>query len=126
MKYLSALLIVFINFACAEHYIKNGKKEVLTPIKLENRSSMEGKFYITKNGIKLGVGDSLFVKFKNEDFLDKYMKKYNLFLLQKVTSNLYLFRVHDKNMTLKTANSLSEEKGVIYAHPNFKKSVKLR
>ncbi len=124
--YLSALMIASTGCANESYYINEGKKEPLTFIQTKERSNSNLDMYKTKNGIKVGVSDSLLVKFYDTKNLELYIKKYNILHVKKVLPNLYEFKVMDKSLTLDVANELSVQKDVKYAHPNFVKKVRKR
>ncbi len=126
MKYFTLLFVVLINFSCAKpnYYIQNNQKIELKPLKVQTREQGVD-YYLTKQNVKLGVKDTLFVGFHDDKFVDTYIKKYNLKLVKK-RKKLYLFKVKNKDLTLEIANFLSLEQDVKFAHPNFKREVKLR
>lgn len=118
--YLSMAVLVTVGCAKSTYYIHEGKKQTLTPFKERDVSNQD--FYTTEDGVKVGVGDTLLVKFLDTKNLTQYQKDYDLEIVEEILPNLYKFRVKDKNVTLDTANGLSSKDDVKYAHPNFTKS----
>lgn len=119
MKYIYLGLVALVTIGCAQstYYIHEGKKETLTPIK--ERSTDSKDYYLTDRGVKVGVSDTLFVKFIDSKNYQLYKEKYNLTLVDEILPNLFLFKVTDKSLTLKIANELSEKNDIKYSHPNF-------
>ncbi len=121
--YMGILLLATSGCASSNYYIHEGKKEPLTPVKERSNSDLD--MYVTKNGKKVGVSDTLLVKFLNTNNLSYYIQKYNIVQSRQILPNLYEFKVQDKSLTIQTANDLSSQSDIKYAHPNFvKKRVK--
>lgn len=118
------LLIFFVLFtvgcASSTYYYKNGKKSNLIPI--EKRSlNTNTDFYKTKDGLEVGVNNSLLVKFKNTNNLSFYLKEYDLSVLKQLSKNLYLLKTSNKSKTIEISNLLYQKNDIEYAHPNFVK-----
>ena len=109
----------------ADYYYRDGKKEILTKIptqkNLKNRSTHEENidYYRDRSGNKKGVNDTLIVAFKDISIQKEIEKKFSLSLLDALSEVSFLYKVADKNLTLSTANKLSNTKGIAYAYPNF-------
>lgn len=123
MNRIIFLILLNVTFVNAEHYISKGKKVQLKPI-IERSAQKNNEiiWFKTDNGSRIGVSDSLFVKFYENTSIEKYEKKYDLKLIKKIGKNLYLLKTQDPSMTLDIANSLSEEADVVFSHPNFSKN----
>lgn len=123
MKYIFLGIIFMITSGCASsnYYYQNGEKKVITPLNNKQRSQNNMLFFKNKEGIELGVSDSILVKFLNTSNLDFYIQKYKLTLVKELSKNLYEFKVENKSLTLDIANKLYEQNDIKYAHPNFYK-----
>ena len=108
------------------YYYSNHTKETLTPMvptQTQNRSLKSMQYYKTSKGIVLGVGRNIIVKLENEKDLAGYMTQYGLKKVRKLSTTLYLLQNTTNANTLNIANTLAEEKGVVYAHPDFSKKM---
>lgn len=124
MKNLCLGLVILATYGCASstYYYQSGEKKTLTPVKSIERSNQEVDYYETQNGAKVGVNDTLMVKFSNLENLDAYLSEYNLKIVEKITTNMYELQAQDKSLTIEVANALSQKSDVEYAHPNFIKT----
>ncbi len=126
MKKIFIVFIILIEIISAQDYFyykKNHKIELIPQQVQENKQFF---YYKTKEGRLLGISDKILVKSNNKTLLKKYLTEYDLTLLKTLSDQLYLIKVSNKNMTLDIANELNEKEGVLYAHPDFKKSRILR
>lgn len=121
MKYLYLCLVAIVTSGCANstYYYQGGEKKSLTPIPTQERSNQNIDFYKTQDDEKVGVSDTLMVKFYSTRNLDYYIDMYDLQIVNKITQDIYVFRVKSKSLTIQTANSLSEKKDVKFAQPDF-------
>lgn len=126
MKHICLGLVALVSVGCAKstYYIHEGKQRTLTPAM--ERSVSDKDYYVTEDGVKVGVGDTLLVKFLDTKNLSLYKKEYDLILVEEIMPNLLLFKVKDKSLTIKTANELSGKEDIKYAHPNFSKKRRVR
>lgn len=119
----------------ALYYIQNNQKVYLQPYKAQKQmrnvsktnsiSSKPIDYYMNSRGTLLGVTNRLIVKLTS-DSIEKYAKAYHLKHIKTLGPHLYLVEVADKNQTIATANALSREPNVRYAHPDFIKKQLLR
>ncbi len=120
--------MVLMQWGCSQdhYYYKNDKKVPL--IAQTNNSNEVAKVYYYKNekGILLGVTNKIIVKVTDERYLNQYIQEFNLSIEKKLSKNLYLLKVLEKNKTLDIANSLNQKEGITYAHPDFIKKRILR
>lgn len=125
MKKVILLCIVFIYVGCAsdKYYYKNNAKAKLSPVENISRSTSTIDYYTTANNKKVGVTTKILVKFIDDSNLDNYLLEFNLSLNKKMSENLYLLEVEDKDLTIDVANSLYEKDDIKYAHPDFIKKL---
>ena len=55
----------------------------------------------------------------DETYLKQYTQEFNLTIEKKLSENLYLLKISNKNKILDMANNLTQKEGVVYAHPDF-------
>lgn len=119
-----ALLTLFLHLLYAEeYYYKNKTKMILIPEVGLSKNSSGIKYFKNQSGVLIGVTDKIIVKFFNDNNLQYYINDLNLTIERKIFKNLYLLKVKDINKTLEVTNSLSLKKDIIYAHPDFIKSI---
>ena len=120
-------LMLLLQWGCSQesYYYNNQKRVTLIPEQTIARSHHGIRYYRTEKGIRLGVTKRVLVKVESAHALAHLESVYRLTLLKQLGTNLYLFEVEDSNKTLETANRLTHEPDVVYAHPDFlKKRVK--
>jgi subtilisin family serine protease len=104
------------------HFINNHQAVTLYPLK-QNRASTEQnssiQYYVDQNGVKYGVTDEIIISLSNKEKAEELFKKYHLTLRKELSDTMMLCKVKERNSTLETANTLSQEEGVKFAHPNF-------
>lgn len=124
MRYLYLSLIMLSTYGCASstYYYQGGEKQVLTPIENEQRSNQDVDYYETQDGLKVGVTNTLLVKFLDTKNLDSYLSEYNLEVEEELLTNLYKLKTKDRSLTIQIANALSQKDDIKYAHPNFIKT----
>jgi hypothetical protein len=126
MKKVLIVLVVFIDIVIAQefyYYQKNRKIELIPQPLQRDRQCF---YYRTKEGRLLGISNKILVKSENDMLLKKYLNEYDLSIVKVLSKQLYLIEVTDKNVTLDIANQLNGKEGIVYAHPDFKKSRILR
>ena len=126
MKKIVIFFIVVMEISIAKDYFyyKNHHKVELIPQQTqENQKYLSFK---TREGRVLGVSDKILVKSNDDQLLNTYLKQYKLSIVKMFPSHLYLLKVPNKNLTLDIANELNMKEGIVYAHPDFKKSRVLR
>jgi hypothetical protein len=118
-------IIAILEFSCANDnfYYQNNKKIYLTPYQNISRSISNINYYQNDKGVVLGVTDKLIVKLKDVSNIKSLTDKYDLILVKKLSKNLYLMKVGNKNSTIDIANKLNEENSVEYAQPDFIKTM---
>lgn len=121
MKYIFLGLSLIVSAGCANStfYYQDGKKQTLTPVKSQTRSNPDVDYYKTSNNVKVGVTDTLLVKFIDTKNLSAYAKEYDFVVVKEVVKDLYLLKVKDKSLTIQTANKLYKKSDIKFAHPNF-------
>ncbi len=116
LKIVSILLLLSIS-VFGDFYYYKGKKQSLTPEK--TRSINDNiKYYRTQNGNRIGVNDKIIVCFNDLNKTKTIEKKFDLILVKKLDSNMFLYKTSKKD-SLKIANEISLQKGVKFAHPDF-------
>jgi hypothetical protein len=127
--FLLFFLLPFALFGEDNYYYANGKKVTLAP--LESSSSAFSRahndnsirYYKNQNDTLVGITDELLVQ---TDALEPLLQKYDLILLERVGTNIYLLRTKEDVSALETANRIYEAKDALLAHPNFYKKAGLR
>ncbi len=101
-------------------YYSGGKKHFLNA-KKELRSTLNKDmlFYKDQFGKDIGIDDQLIVSFKDISIKSEIESRYNLTMVERLTDNMYLYRVDNMDKTLSVSNKIYEESGVKFAHPNF-------
>jgi hypothetical protein len=133
MKKILLLGLLFI-FSSANNtfFYQNGKKIYITQLK-ENIVNTRAitkpkniKYFLTQNSTKIGIEDTILISTYKNTNLTLLLNIYDLFLVKKLSNNIYLVKVKDISLTLDTANKLYEDSSVKYAHPNFIREIKRR
>lgn len=127
MKVILTVFLVFLmsNFSAyaQEFYYKNHQKVSLARVDRPiQRNNPAITYYKNKQGDILGVTNQIIIKIRDESQIGIYVQEFNLTVEKKLSKTLYLVKVPDKNMTLKTANALSLKEGIVYTHPDFVKT----
>lgn len=136
MNYKYFLTFVFSTsslFSSINYYYNNSEKVYLIPITIESVSRsaaliIEKKivYYTTSTNNIVGVSNRVIVKFSSLKNYDEMIRRYNLTMIKKMYQNVYLFEVEDNLKILDITNGLYRENDIVYAHPNFVKSVRKR
>ncbi len=127
MKKITIAFIMLIQFGYSQdhYYYKDNTKVSLKAYKSNTGNTTKVNYYKNEKGILLGITDKIIIKV-DEVNLKQYTQEFNLTIEKKLSANLYLLKVSDRNTTLNIANSLSQKEGVKYAHPDFIKKRILR
>lgn len=93
------------------YFYSNGKKQELQPIQNTNKSLRSHNldrydFYINANGEKVGIDDTPLVKLYDRNNIDLYVKESDFVIAEEVWRDIFLLKVKDKSLTIKTANEL--------------------
>lgn len=103
------------------HFINGGKEVTLHPLK--NARALDGleaiHYYADDQGKKYGITDQLIASFTDAAAEKALVQKYRIKRVKKLSDKIGLYQVTSVNRTLETANALSQENGVLFAHPNF-------
>lgn len=95
----------------------------LTLIEDQQNSMPEVSWYSTAQGQVLGVTDQLLLKLQKDADLDGILGTHDMTLLHSLGPRLYLVRVKsftpDHEDTIRKANILNDQSGVLYAHPDL-------
>jgi hypothetical protein len=100
-------------------YYKNNKKISLVKIDVITKSFNDIDYYTNKDGMILGVKNTILVKFKHTNNLTKYLNEYKLIVKKKYKNKLFNLIVSDKSTTINISNILSLKEDIVYASPNF-------
>ena len=118
------IVLTFNSSALAQEYYYQNQKKV--PLERYTYSSRKNTatiiYYKNQQGDIFGITDQIILKISDESQIGIYAKEFNLSIEKKLSKSLYLVKIPDKNLTLKTANSLSLQKDIVYAHPDFIKA----
>lgn len=122
---LSFFLLLVNQLQCSDlnYYYNNGEKIYLSKyISIQRDIKNDIDYYQLQDSLyTVGVTKNILVKFKSTNDKEVILKKYDLVLVKELYKNLYMVKVTDKNITLKTANMLHNEISVEYAQPDFVK-----
>ena len=106
----------------ADFYYSGGKKHILKELKTNKAVSKNNTHsFQTANKTLVSINNKLIVSFSDKTVQKNIEQKYNLTLVKALTDNMFLYSVKDTSKTLGTANSIYEEKGVKFSHPDFKR-----
>ncbi len=128
MKIIVVILLLLLNvFAHDNYYYKNDKKVTIEVFSPQSRVNSNGlKYYKNQNGITIGISNKLIIKFKSLENIDIYKDRFDLLIVKKLSTYLYLLKTRDKNLTIDTANRLNEMDDIEFAHPDFVKKRRKR
>lgn len=115
MKYFLVYFFPLLLFA--ETY--NFKNEMVTLEKTK-----EG-FYKNSNGMKVQIKDNFFIKLNDGSEIKEVLEKYNLVLLKKYSSKLFLVKSDTKKL-LELIETIDSDNDVLYAYPNLYKKLEKR
>ena len=133
MKKLLLLLILLTSLSAESFYYQNGKKVFLkpapslAPAAFGVRSVNDITYYENENGQKLGVKNQILVTLKEHSSIESILEKYNLLLVKKLTSTIYLLETKSLNDSVfEKAAALYEDETTLHAEPNFSRKRVLR
>ena len=79
---------------------------------------------LSPNSVRYCTMDRILLRLADRTILQALLVKYHLVTIKQLTPGLYLVRSSSPAQVIKTADALSREFGVIYAHPDYiKKSL---
>lgn len=124
-------LLSFYGCSSEYYYYQNGKKVFLKPSLKATKNLANSQsnihYYDTENNISLGVTNEILITTKSEVLnIDDLIERYQLTLLKKISSNIYLLEVSNESELFSTVNELYQEDKIQYAHPNFIKNIQKR
>lgn len=122
---IAFIILIQLGYGQDNYYYKNNTKVSLKAYKSNIENTDQVNYYKNEKGILLGITDKIIIKV-DESNLEQYMQEFNLTIEKKLSTNLYLLKVSDRNKTLDIANSLNQNEDVKYAHPDFIKKRILR
>lgn len=109
------------------YYYDGDEKRILTPESTTQQRSSDGvHYYKDENDVLMGVSNRIIVKVAPQLDLEALMKAHGLTMSEKLTSELYVLSAPNADMSLDIANALTQEDGIIFAHPDFIKEVSPR
>lgn len=124
---LKATFLFFSLFgvlSATEYFYYNGDKKVsLTKMTQSNETI---NYYTTPSNTIVGVTDEIIIKLKDSNMLEFLSTKYNFLVIDTIMQDTYLIKVSNKEETINIANTLHFEHAVLYASPNFIKSINKR
>ncbi len=126
MKLLTKLLIISVFLATFSnastlYYYEQGIKVDVT--KLETYT--QNDYYKNSKNQKLGVNNTIIVKFLNAIDISNIESKYDVSLDKMLSNNTYVFDVHANNV-FDTSSKIYEEENVEFSNPNFIKQRRRR
>jgi subtilisin family serine protease len=103
----------------ADFYYSGGKKHTITKLKNSRANNKSLTTYTTKNNTSMSITNNLIVAYKDLSVKKDIEYKYNLTQVKSFTKNMYLYKVKNSSSTLEISNSIYNEDGVKFSHPNF-------
>ncbi|MDQ7047655.1 MAG: hypothetical protein Q9M39_08550 [Sulfurovum sp.] len=126
-KIAAILVLVSLNACANEYYYEHGKKVTLTSV--EQNRAMSGNdvhYYVTEYGHKVAVTNELIVQCESDVNCTDVLKSHSLKNISKLSKTLFLAEVNKGDNIFKVSQKLHEDKNILFAHPNFKKTMKRR
>ncbi len=116
------VLLIIINISLfADFYYSGGKKHTLNPLKTKRAVDKNTSIpFRTNSGNIVKINNQLIVSFKDLSVQKSIEKIYDLKLIQSLSDTMYLYQVNNPATTSKISNKIYEQKGIKFAHPNFK------
>jgi len=108
--------LVFINLFSQSYYFKNKKIELFPEKNLKSAKGI--KYFKTTNGIRVGIKNEIIIKIKNKTVLK------NLTVKKQLDKNTYLITTKEDIFVF--LQNLYKNQNIIYAVPNFYKTIKRR
>jgi hypothetical protein len=99
-------------------YYKNDKKVFLVQ-KQKIERSVGVLHYHDSNGNKVDIDKKILLQLKKGIEIKSLLDSYDIVVLEKIDSDIYVVLCRDVSVTFDVANSLYHDDGVLYAHPNF-------
>lgn len=126
MKTLLNILIIMTFFttlsnASALYYYEEGVKVDVT--KLDTYTQYD--YYQNSNNQKVGVNNTIIVKFSSNIDVSDIESKYDVSLDKILSNNVYVFDVNSNNV-FTTSSKIYEDENVEFSNPNFIKQRRRR
>ena len=128
MKIGSLLLsLCILLFAGDEQFYYDGNEKMsLKPLPTLVRSNTSVEYYEDARGKKVGVSNTLLAQFKRSENLQRYLREFGASVQKDFGGNLFLIAVPNAAETIDAANALHIREDVLFAHPNFLRTMELR
>ena len=126
MKTLLKILIITTFFttlvnASTLYYYEEGVKVDVT--KLDTYTQYD--YYQNSNNQKIGVNNTIIVKFSSNIDVSDIESKYDVSLDKMISTNVYVFDVNSNNV-FTTSSKIYEDENVEFSNPNFIKQRRRR
>ena len=124
--YLVLLACIFLGASEKSYFYSHGKKVYVSEAKKFTRSTEKTKCYdneVIKNTFCLE--DEIIIQ-SSKKALTKALAKHDILFVKSYMNDLHLVRASDADKTLELANTLTQEKGIDYAYPNFSNMLTFR
>jgi hypothetical protein len=116
------LLFIFVTFLYSdEFYYEFGKKVFLKPaLSKMSRGVTKSdiRYYKTKNGKTIGIGQEILVKFKDGVDTKSFFNKYGIKNYKKLYRNVFKIKLDKGQDIFEFSQKLYHDKDTIYAIPN--------
>jgi len=99
-------------------YYKNDKKFFLVH-KQKNERNKGILYYHDSDGNEVQINKKILVQLKKGTKIKSLLDSYDIVVLEKIDSNIYVVVCRDVSVTFDVANGLYHDDRVLYAHPNF-------
>ena len=81
---------------------------------------------MTDHGHKVGVTNELIVQCESDVNCTEVLKNHSLKNISRLSKTLFLAEVNKGVNIFKVSQKLHDDKNILFAHPNFKKTIKRR
>ena len=120
------MLLAGVADAGEQYYYQGNQKITLTPYHDRFTRQSNVDYYKSSKDLVIGVTEKIIIKTRDGIDIAKYLNTFKLAMIKELDSNIYLLRTSDKSLTIETANRLSKQEDIVYAHPDFIKRRVLR
>jgi len=133
MKKLFILFIGALLYA-DEFYYEYGKKVYLekAPTQIQRGhthledATYATRYYVTKNGQKVGVNNEIIIKCKVSSCTDTIKNKYNVKSIEKIADKYYVVVLNNIDKVFSMSRDFYQESDIEISHPNFEIRIEQR
>jgi len=124
-------LILLVGFVLTlfsnDFYYAYGKKIQLAKL-YESRAINDSStiYYLTPEGEKVGIKDEILVACKDTVNCKKELKKYDFSKISQLTKTLLVIKIQKNDNIFTLLQELHNDTNIMFAHPNFVKTLRKR